>query len=149
MLQTWEETEENQDAILAVMAREAEQEMGILALQLATVEADGVCAGRRRRLADAELLRQVHLLLGSYEVTAVLGAVQAAARARESKRMAEEPTEGEVFELLEAMRDEGNEDLCLCGGPYCRVCGCCACTPCPGGCIWAEADLCSRCVDLE
>jgi hypothetical protein len=27
----------------------------------------------------------------------------------------------------------------------CRVCGCSETRACPGGCIWAEADLCSRC----
>lgn len=30
-------------------------------------------------------------------------------------------------------------------GPACRVCGCTEFTPCPGGCLWAEPDLCSRC----
>ena len=27
----------------------------------------------------------------------------------------------------------------------CRVCGCTDAEACPGGCIWAEPDLCSRC----
>ena len=27
----------------------------------------------------------------------------------------------------------------------CRICGCTAITPCPGGCSWVEPDLCSRC----
>lgn len=28
----------------------------------------------------------------------------------------------------------------------CRVCGCSDRNGCPGGCIWAEPNLCSRCV---
>lgn len=28
----------------------------------------------------------------------------------------------------------------------CRVCGCTNDRACPGGCVWAEPDLCSRCV---
>lgn len=28
----------------------------------------------------------------------------------------------------------------------CRVCGCTDIRACEGGCIWAEVDLCSRCV---
>lgn len=31
------------------------------------------------------------------------------------------------------------------GVPRCRVCGCTDAEACPGGCIWAEPDLCSRC----
>jgi hypothetical protein len=31
-------------------------------------------------------------------------------------------------------------------GPACRVCGCTDDRACPGGCSWAEPDLCSRCV---
>lgn len=27
----------------------------------------------------------------------------------------------------------------------CRVCGCTETAPCPGGCAWVAADLCSRC----
>lgn len=27
----------------------------------------------------------------------------------------------------------------------CRVCLCCHCSPCEGGCFWAEEDLCSQC----
>jgi len=29
--------------------------------------------------------------------------------------------------------------------PRCRVCGCTDDLPCPGGCYWAERDLCSEC----
>jgi hypothetical protein len=29
----------------------------------------------------------------------------------------------------------------------CRVCGCTELEACDGGCIWVEADLCSRCVE--
>lgn len=31
------------------------------------------------------------------------------------------------------------------GVPFCRVCGCTDERACPGGCIWAESNLCSRC----
>jgi len=30
-------------------------------------------------------------------------------------------------------------------GGECRVCGCTNEQGCPGGCVWAEPDLCSRC----
>jgi hypothetical protein len=30
-------------------------------------------------------------------------------------------------------------------GPVCRGCGCTEGAACEGGCIWAEADLCSAC----
>ena len=30
--------------------------------------------------------------------------------------------------------------------PTCRGCGCTQSRPCEGGCVWATADLCSRCV---
>lgn len=39
----------------------------------------------------------------------------------------------------------GDEDLDA-DAPTCRECGCSQLDPCPGGCIWAEPDLCSRCV---
>lgn len=29
--------------------------------------------------------------------------------------------------------------------PECSVCGCTASEPCPGGCVWAGPNLCSRC----
>lgn len=31
-------------------------------------------------------------------------------------------------------------------GPVCVRCGCSAFNACPGGCVWATPDLCSRCV---
>jgi hypothetical protein len=31
-------------------------------------------------------------------------------------------------------------------GPRCRKCGCGDFNPCPGGCVWVQPDLCSRCV---
>jgi hypothetical protein len=37
------------------------------------------------------------------------------------------------------------EQLLAGGEPVCRVCGCTDERACDGGCIWAEADLCSRC----
>lgn len=30
-------------------------------------------------------------------------------------------------------------------GPACRRCGCTEFSACPGGCVWVEPDLCSRC----
>ena len=30
--------------------------------------------------------------------------------------------------------------------PVCLSCGCSELEPCPGGCIWATENLCSRCV---
>ena len=30
--------------------------------------------------------------------------------------------------------------------PRCRACGCTESHACPGGCVWATPDLCSRCV---
>jgi hypothetical protein len=30
--------------------------------------------------------------------------------------------------------------------PACVRCGCTYTSPCPGGCVWATEDLCSRCV---
>jgi len=30
--------------------------------------------------------------------------------------------------------------------PCCRICGCTEGQDCPGGCVWAAPDLCSRCV---
>lgn len=44
--------------------------------------------------------------------------------------------------------DEDELDLIdelLDDGPRCRVCGCGELSACPGGCVWAEPDLCSRC----
>lgn len=35
------------------------------------------------------------------------------------------------------------------GQSHCRVCGCSEFNACPGGCIWATPDLCSRCVSNE
>ncbi|WP_447979068.1 hypothetical protein [Candidatus Nitrospira bockiana] len=35
------------------------------------------------------------------------------------------------------------------GEATCRVCGCTELAACPGGCVWAEPDLCSRCVRIE
>ena len=32
-------------------------------------------------------------------------------------------------------------------GPVCRVCGCTEYDACPGGCGWAEPDLCTSCQD--
>ncbi|HEX7128289.1 MAG TPA: hypothetical protein VF406_21260 [Thermodesulfobacteriota bacterium] len=32
------------------------------------------------------------------------------------------------------------------GLPACRRCGCTSANACPGGCVWATPDLCSRCV---
>ncbi|HEY1234774.1 MAG TPA: hypothetical protein VGH22_15455 [Candidatus Binatia bacterium] len=29
---------------------------------------------------------------------------------------------------------------------FCRGCGCSQSNPCPGGCVWATPELCSRCV---
>jgi hypothetical protein len=31
----------------------------------------------------------------------------------------------------------------------CLVCGCSNAAPCPGGCVWAAEDLCSRCLREE
>lgn len=31
----------------------------------------------------------------------------------------------------------------------CRVCGCTGATACPGGCWWADVDLCSSCAYVE
>lgn len=33
--------------------------------------------------------------------------------------------------------------------PRCRVCGCTDEEACPGGCIWAAPDLCSKCANAE
>ena len=33
--------------------------------------------------------------------------------------------------------------------PRCRVCGCTSSQQCPGGCVWAAEDLCSRCARTE
>ena len=30
--------------------------------------------------------------------------------------------------------------------PRCQGCGCSELDPCPGGCVWATPELCSRCV---
>lgn len=54
----------------------------------------------------------------------------------------------------ECEQDEDERDLDDLGmpgypdnpGPSCRVCDCTQERACEGGCIWAEADLCSRCV---
>ena len=42
--------------------------------------------------------------------------------------------------LHEDFDEEEDDD-----GPACLGCGCTDHAPCPGGCIWATADLCSRC----
>lgn len=33
--------------------------------------------------------------------------------------------------------------------PRCRICGCTDDNACPGGCSWAEDDLCSECVETD
>jgi len=33
--------------------------------------------------------------------------------------------------------------------PECRVCHCTQDNPCPGGCIWAQVDLCSACAQTH
>lgn len=48
------------------------------------------------------------------------------------------------FDEFDATVDE-DEDADVPDMPRCRVCGCTDDFACEGGCIWAEADLCSRC----
>ena len=50
----------------------------------------------------------------------------------------------EFDELAEELELEEGDDLDV---PHCRVCGCSEFHPCPGGCLWAAPDLCSRCVN--
>jgi hypothetical protein len=50
----------------------------------------------------------------------------------------------ESDEAMEAELGLDAEDI-LDEHPSCRVCGCDDLHACPGGCIWAEPDLCSRC----
>lgn len=38
------------------------------------------------------------------------------------------------------------DEIALVSVPACRVCGCTDALACVGGCIWAEPNLCSRCV---
>jgi hypothetical protein len=52
-------------------------------------------------------------------------------------RIDDEYAENEREEILLDNNDE----------PACRVCGCTELEACEGGCIWVEADLCSRCVE--
>lgn len=54
-----------------------------------------------------------------------------------------EPNEDGELEDLEDLGLPGYEDD---GQPSCRVCGCTQDRACAGGCVWATADLCSRCV---
>jgi len=48
-------------------------------------------------------------------------------------------------DLIVSDETQGLDDL----EPRCRVCGCTDDNACPGGCIWAAADLCSRCAREE
>lgn len=45
-------------------------------------------------------------------------------------------------DYLEALGMPGYEE------PRCRACGCSERQACPGGCIWATPDLCSKCVEV-
>lgn len=54
----------------------------------------------------------------------------------------------ELFEEEDLGEDLLEEEDLVCdpiGGASCRVCGCTDDKACPGGCVWAEPDLCSRC----
>ena len=52
-----------------------------------------------------------------------------------------------VFEDLRGSDDEPIFcDVCLEAEPQCLTCGCTDAQACPGGCIWATPNLCSRCV---
>ena len=44
-----------------------------------------------------------------------------------------------AFEEVGAMEEYDPEHW------VCRCCGCSASDPCPGGCVWATPELCSRC----
>ena len=43
-------------------------------------------------------------------------------------------------EIVDELEELGPDEA------VCRVCGCSQDDACPGGCIWATPDLCSRCV---
>ena len=45
--------------------------------------------------------------------------------------------------------DETSDKIIKDEGQACRVCGCTWERACPGGCYWAEYDLCSACVGKE
>jgi hypothetical protein len=47
----------------------------------------------------------------------------------------------EDFDDPEFLEDEPPYD-----GPRCAGCGCSEDDPCEGGCVWASANLCSRCI---
>ena len=53
----------------------------------------------------------------------------------------------ETLELSEALSEDylPSGEL-LVDGPVCQRCGCSDLQACPGGCVWATPDLCSRCV---
>jgi hypothetical protein len=63
-----------------------------------------------------------------------------------------EETYDECIHLCEPDPDEDERDFDDLGmpgfdeEPSCRVCGCTQSQACAGGCIWAEPNLCSRCV---
>lgn len=48
----------------------------------------------------------------------------------------------DVDELAEELEGEDLVD----DGPRCLGCGCSRSRACPGGCVWANANYCSRCV---
>lgn len=58
----------------------------------------------------------------------------------------------QMFEALEAYdveaTDEDRREDRIAAGmeQACASCGCSETCPCPGGCVWATANLCSRCV---
>lgn len=46
----------------------------------------------------------------------------------------------------EEAREERILHAGMAGVPFCVECGCTDENACPGGCVWATADTCSRCV---
>ena len=42
--------------------------------------------------------------------------------------------------------DDAPETFSPGGVAVCQACGCSEVDPCPGGCVWATPELCSRCV---
>ena len=55
----------------------------------------------------------------------------------------EPPSTFVTAHLVDYLRDEVDPSA----GAHCRVCGCTDEYACPGGCEWAEPNLCSRCLE--
>ena len=55
------------------------------------------------------------------------------------------PEDEEEAEALFADTQDPSPNTHLCDGPQCVNCGCCEHHACSEGCVWATANLCSRC----